>query len=87
MDERVALVSACDKLHNARSIEADLRTVGSALWDRFTVTDPADHLWYYGSLLAALQLKIPEPLADALRRTVTEIGLLTWPDSGGHGVS
>lgn len=87
VDERVALVSACDKLHNARSIEADLRTVGSALWERFTVTDPADHLWYYGSLLTALQLKIPEPLADALRRTVTEIESLTWPASGGHRAS
>ena len=45
VDERVALVSACDKLHNARAIEADLRMVGPALWPRFTVTDPADHLW------------------------------------------
>lgn len=81
VDERVALVSACDKLHNARSIEADLRTVGPALWERFTVTDPADHLWYYGSLVTALQPKVPEPLADALRRAVSAIGSLAWADS------
>ncbi len=32
----VRLVSAADKLHNARSILADLRAVGDELWDRFT---------------------------------------------------
>lgn len=80
VDERVALVSACDKLHNARSIEADLRTAGSALWKRFTVTDPADHLWYYGSLLNELRQKVPAPLADALHRTVTAIESLAQAD-------
>ena len=32
----VRLVSAADKLHNARSILADLRALGDALWGRFT---------------------------------------------------
>jgi hypothetical protein len=32
----VRLVSAADKLHNARSILADLRAVGDELWERFT---------------------------------------------------
>jgi len=72
-DDRVALVSACDKLHNTRAVLADLRTVGADLWKRFTVTDPADHLWYYDSLVAALENKVPEPLADELRRTVAAI--------------
>lgn len=80
VDERVALVSACDKLHNARAIEADLRTDGLAMWQRFTVTDPAAHLWYYGSLLTALQSKVPEPLADALRRTVSAMESLAFAD-------
>ena len=31
-DVDVLLVSACDKLHNLRSILADLRTIGPALW-------------------------------------------------------
>ena len=81
VDERVALVSACDKLHNARAIEADLRTVGPALWQRFTVTDPADHLWYYGSLLTALHAKVPGPLGDALRRTISSIEALARTDT------
>lgn len=33
-DPDVLLVSACDKLHNARAIIADLRAVGPALWER-----------------------------------------------------
>ncbi len=70
VDGRVALVSACDKLHNARAIVADLRVVGPDVWQRFTVKDPADHRWYYGSLRTALHGKIPDPLADELHRTV-----------------
>jgi hypothetical protein len=76
VDERVALISACDKLHNARAIEADLRTIGTAVWDRFTVTDPDDHLWYYTSLQNALEPKVPRALGDELRRTVSSIRTL-----------
>jgi len=79
-DERVALVSACDKLHNARAIEADLRSVEPALWERFTVTDPADHVWYYSSLHAALEPKVPRSLADVLGRTVASIEALAGSD-------
>ena len=34
-DQDVLLVSACDKLHNARAIVADLHMIGPALRDRF----------------------------------------------------
>jgi (p)ppGpp synthase/HD superfamily hydrolase len=40
------LVSACDKLHNARAILADLRLLGDALFDRFTGRRDGT-LWYY----------------------------------------
>lgn len=70
VDDRVALVSACDKLHNARAILADLRVVGPRLWERFTVTDPDEHRWYYGSLVEVLTPKVPRALADELQRTV-----------------
>ncbi len=73
VDGRVALVSACDKLHNARAIVADLRTVGPDLWERFTVKDPSLHEWYYDSLRKTLNGKIPQPLADELGRTVDEL--------------
>jgi (p)ppGpp synthase/HD superfamily hydrolase len=46
----VLLVSACDKLHNARASVTDLRAVGPALRDRFIQADPAAQMWYYQTL-------------------------------------
>jgi hypothetical protein len=77
VDDRVALVSACDKLHNARSVLADLRSVGPELWERFTVQDPAEHRWYYAALVEILSGKVPEALGEELRRTVEQIEELT----------
>lgn len=72
---RALLVSACDKLHNARSIRADLRQVGLPLWDRFNA--PAEEqLWYYRSLVAAFAGNIGGPVVDELRRTVNDIARL-----------
>jgi (p)ppGpp synthase/HD superfamily hydrolase len=47
------LVSVADKLDNARSMLRDYHEHGPTLWERFTVKNPQDHLWYYGSLLEA----------------------------------
>lgn len=51
--EDTLLVSVADKLDNARSMLRDHRVHGAQLWQRFTVSDPADHLWYYTELIAA----------------------------------
>jgi (p)ppGpp synthase/HD superfamily hydrolase len=72
-DRDALLVSACDKVHNARSILADLRTDGDELWQRFTVTDPRQQLWYYTSVLKILQRRIPSPLTDELAGLVAAI--------------
>lgn len=72
-DERVVLVAACDKLHNARCILADLRENGSAVWQRFTVSDPEEQLWYYEDLADVLCTRVRGPLADELDRTVKAI--------------
>lgn len=71
-DERVALVSACDRLHNARCILADLRNEGFDVWVRFNAAKK-DQLWYYESLVTTLDEKVPAPLADELARTVRAI--------------
>jgi (p)ppGpp synthase/HD superfamily hydrolase len=73
--EDVALVSAADKLHNARAIVADLRDHGAALWSRFNASDPAEQLWYYESLAAVLGTKGGRVarLAAELDRTVAEM--------------
>lgn len=76
-DARAQLVSACDKLHNARCLLADLRTQGPAVWERFTVTDPAEQLWYYRSLAATLTAAdVPRPLAAELTRTIDALEAL-----------
>lgn len=72
-DQDVLLVSACDKLHNARSIVTDLRTVGPALWDRFSENDPAAQIGYYQSLAACYDGRVPDDLSDELNRVVTQI--------------
>ncbi len=71
-DPDVLLVSACDKLHNARSIVADLRAVGPALWGRFKA-GPADQLWYFQSLASCYQGRVPPALSDELTRTIRQI--------------
>ena len=69
------LVSAADKLHNARAIRADLRQHGLSVWDRFN--EPAkDQLWYYRHLAATFERLLPGSLASELRRTVRDIGRL-----------
>lgn len=51
VDNRIALVSCCDKLHNARAIIADVRNHGQQVFKRFSAPK-ADTLWYYRSLAA-----------------------------------
>ena len=65
-DDRVLLVSACDKLHNLRSLLADHRQLGDAVWSHFTKPDPSVHVWYYGSLVAAFRGRIPPSLEAEL---------------------
>ena len=65
----VLLISAADKLHNARTILEDYREIGDALWGRFSV--PADEQrWYYRSLSEVFQRRLGGPLSSELDRTV-----------------
>jgi (p)ppGpp synthase/HD superfamily hydrolase len=72
-DADALLVSACDKVHNARSILADLRSDGDAVWQRFTVSDPKAQLWYYTSVLEVLRRRLPGRLTDELGNIVLSI--------------
>jgi (p)ppGpp synthase/HD superfamily hydrolase len=72
-DEDVLLVSASDKVHNARSILTDLGTDGDLVWQRFTVSDPHAQLWYYTTVAEILQRRLPGPLTDELGRIVEDI--------------
>jgi GTP pyrophosphokinase len=68
----VRLVSACDKLHNARSILTDYRVLGEALWDRFKGGREGT-LWYYRALVKAFLQTGATPLIEELDRVVSEI--------------
>jgi (p)ppGpp synthase/HD superfamily hydrolase len=79
-----ALVSCADKLHNARAILNDLRSLGDELWGRFTGGKEGT-LWYYQSLADAFDDTLGNSLSEEFKRTVTEIKDLTMPahaDSG-----
>jgi (p)ppGpp synthase/HD superfamily hydrolase len=65
---RVRLVAACDKLHNLRTLIADLRSHGPAKLEQFRAS-PARTRWYYESAHALLRDALPDALGfefDAL---------------------
>lgn len=65
------LVSACDKLHNARAILADFERLGETLFERFTGGREGT-LWYYGELAKLFADKAVQPAED-LARTVNAL--------------
>lgn len=67
-DSPALLVSACDKLHNARAVLSDLRLLGDSLFSRFTGRREGT-LWYYDELAGIFIDKHVAPAA-ALNRTV-----------------
>lgn len=72
-DDRVLLVSACDKLHNLRSLLSDLRSHGESVWARFSESEPSKHLWYYDSLVTAFRGRIPSALEVELEEVLGQI--------------
>lgn len=80
----IRLVSAADKLYNARCIVSDYRAIGEALWPRFTGGRDGV-LWYYRALCEALSQPDEPPrmaLVAELERTVVDLERLA---SGGEG--
>lgn len=69
------LVSAADKLDNARSLAADYRRLGETLWKHFRGGREGT-LWYYRSVVEIL--KTPGgPIVDELDRAVAELERLS----------
>jgi (p)ppGpp synthase/HD superfamily hydrolase len=77
----VRLVSAADKLHNARAILADYRAIGDALWERFTAKRDGT-LWYYGTLVDLFRDLGPHHLAEELTRVVSALHRLVSAREG-----
>lgn len=68
----VRLVSAADKLHNARSVLADYREIGEPIWERFQGKRDGT-LWYYRALVNEFKRKKTNRLVDELERVVIEL--------------
>lgn len=64
------LVSAADKLHNARAILADYRQLGEDRWGRFN-GGRSGTLWYYRALADAF--RAAESTHLTLERTMAEL--------------
>lgn len=72
----VAALKAADALHNARSIAADLETLGPALWARFQ-RGPQPSLWYYREILASVRHWLGDhPLVQELSAAVDDVARL-----------
>jgi (p)ppGpp synthase/HD superfamily hydrolase len=73
LPEGTLRVAAADKLHNARSILADLRDRGPSMWARFNAPG-ADQSWYYNELRRVLDQRHPDSVVTReLGRVVAEL--------------
>lgn len=72
----VRLVSAADKIYNARSILKDYRQLGDLVWERFKGGKEGS-LWYYCSLVAAFRKAESTPIVEELARIVLELNQLS----------
>jgi hypothetical protein len=79
-DASILLVAAADKLHNARSIVADLRRSGDAVFMRFSVSRQQT-LAYYRALVTTFRGNpaTNTDLFGELDRVVTEMEALAAP--------
>jgi GTP pyrophosphokinase len=73
-DASVLLVSAADKLHNARSIQVDHRRDGPEIWNRFKAGRD-ESIWYYRAVTDAIAANPAhnQQLVAELRQTVEDL--------------
>lgn len=64
-DKRIKMLVMADKVSNLRSMAADYKQVGEALWNRFNAKAPMQAWFYYGGLAALISLK-DEPQCSAV---------------------
>jgi (p)ppGpp synthase/HD superfamily hydrolase len=79
-DVRSLLVSAADKLDNARAIVADLRQHGPATLERFH--GKQETVWYFQELVKIFSELEVGPIAAELAAAVKEMAALAAPSAG-----
>jgi (p)ppGpp synthase/HD superfamily hydrolase len=71
--EGTLLVSAADKLYNARTILEDYREIGAEIWSRFK-RGRKEQLWYYNELIKIYEQRCPSwRIVSELKRVVGEL--------------
>ena len=85
-DVNTRLISASDKLHNVRTILADYRQHGEAIWMRFTGKKEGT-LWYYRALSDEYQRRSPNRITRELEIAVTELERAVGKEARAEGRS
>jgi (p)ppGpp synthase/HD superfamily hydrolase len=74
--EEVLLISAADKLYNAKTILDDYKQIGPEIWKRFK-RGRNEQLWYFDSLVAIFQLRMNSRIVHELQSVVAELASLS----------
>jgi len=72
----IQLISAADKLYNARAILEDYRKIGSRIWERFK-RGRQEQIWYFDELLAIYKSSGAGRIVEELERVVNELRQIT----------
>jgi (p)ppGpp synthase/HD superfamily hydrolase len=72
----VLLISAADKLYNAKAILDDFNEIGPAVFDRFK-RGAKEQLWYFDELLKVFRAHPPNRIVKDLERVVQELKEVT----------
>ena len=72
----VQLISAADKLYNAKAILDDFNEIGPAVFDRFK-RGAKEQLWYFDELLKVFRAHPPNRIVNELDRVVQELKEVT----------
>ena len=79
--EGTLLVSAADKLYNARAILEDYREIGPGLWSRFK-RGRREQLWYFDELMKVYDQRCPNwRIVSELKRVIGELDQLSSGES------
>lgn len=75
-DDDVLLVSAADKLYNARAILDDYREIGPRIWQRFN-RGRGDQIWYFRELLKVFESRPTNRIVHELKRSVDDLDAIS----------
>ena len=72
----VKLISAADKLYNARAILEDYREIGPRIWERFK-RGRQDQIWYFNELLNIFKSSGMSRIVEELERVIKKLGAIS----------